>query len=153
MLPVLMKITSIELKHTQPSLGPHETITIVSLDVSGRHKDTVANFLNTATLNNTGSLSDYLEAATSKNKERVDEFLKHAPDRELSSGGKISHLTFYFEDGETLSLHDVYRRFALSHFYPDFTSYMVENGRIDRHQPFEGGMPRPMELKKPKPPE
>ncbi len=34
-----------------------------------------------------------------------------------------------------VELKDVYRKFELTHFYPNFTKYMVENGTVD-HEDF-----------------
>jgi len=125
-----MKIKSIDLKHTNPSLGPHEKITTVSLSVTERHLERVDEFLNQSQVNNTVSLYEYLKAVKTKNEEVLNRVFNNEPKNELNSGQKISHLLFYFEDNEIIELSDVYRRFSLSHFYADFTNYMVEEGTI-----------------------
>ncbi|OJJ14321.1 hypothetical protein BKI52_43360 [marine bacterium AO1-C] len=131
-----MKIKSITLEHTNPSLGPHETVTEVTLIKSKDNIERITNFIGTAQVNGVVTLAEYFKAVRSKDTKVLDEVSKNTPDRMLTTGGTISHLHIHFEDGTSISLRDVYRRFNLSHFYPDFTSYMVEKGSLIRHKPF-----------------
>ncbi|MEO1451805.1 MAG: hypothetical protein AAFV07_19905 [Bacteroidota bacterium] len=132
-----MKISSIQLKHTQPSLGPHEEITTVSLSVSGETADRVNTFVHTATVNGVVSIAEYLQAVGDKDKKVLAQVQENAPKGELSVGGKISHLTFLLKDGQSIELRDVYRQYAVSDFYPDFTQFMVDKGFIDRYKPWD----------------
>lgn len=130
-----MKINSIELKHTHPSLGPHEEITIVRLSVSSKTAVIVEKFLKTIQVNHTVSLAEYIELTLSKDEKRLSEITNNGPKGELASGSKISYLTLNTTEGQSITLDDVYRRFSLSDFYPDFTRFMVENGTIERFKP------------------
>ena len=126
-----MNIKSIELQHTNPSLGLNEKIVTVSLIVTEKHFKKVEEFLNQAKVNNTVFLEEYLKAVKNDNEEVINEVLNNAPKNDISKGSKISNLSFYFEENQVVELKDVYRKFDLTHFYPDFTKYMVENGTTD----------------------
>lgn len=128
------KLKSIELKHTNPSLGPYEKIITVSLIVTEEHVERIEKFLQTSQVNNTVSMHEYLNAVKNENKEVVNRVLENAPKGELRVGETISHLSFYFEDGQVIRLADVYRRFSVTHFYGDFTKYMVEKGTIEESE-------------------
>jgi hypothetical protein len=123
-----MKINSIELEHTNPSLGPYEEITIITLYNSKTHLETVNNFINNSQINNTTSLYNFLEANINNETKLLEEVYNNTPKGELNEGEKISNLKIYLEGGKEIVLNDVYRQYSLTHFYPDFTSYMVEHG-------------------------
>lgn len=127
-----MKIKSISLQHTNPSMGPHETITTVTLQVTADTTSRTAQFINESMVNNTVSLVEYLTARQANDKAILDQVAQNAPNGRLNEGATISNLSFYFEDGQTIELYDVYRRFSVSHFYPDFTKYMVKEGTLSR---------------------
>lgn len=127
-----MNIKHITLEHTNPSLGPYEIITTVSLTSLEEHLVRINTFLQESTVNNTITLYEYLDAVKTKNLELIKNVLNNAPNRDLNEGETISNLCFHFEDNQTIELSDVYRRFSLTQFYPEFTSYMVEKGRISR---------------------
>ncbi|WP_375562158.1 hypothetical protein ACE193_06300 [Bernardetia sp. OM2101] len=129
-----MNIQTIKLQHTNPSLGPYEKITTVFLSITEQHIKRMNEFLHQSQINNTASLYDYLNAIKDKNEELINHVLNNTPKRELNQGEKISNLFFYFEDGQVVELADVYRKFELTHFYADFTKYMVENGIIDQDE-------------------
>ncbi|UII26740.1 hypothetical protein LVD15_26170 [Fulvivirga maritima] len=133
-----MKISSIKLEHTNPSLGPHEKITSIQLVAAEKHASKIDSFLQSSKINNTTSLFEYLEAVETNNKQLIDSVLNNAPKNVTNEGQEISNLFFSLESGVTVTLADVYRRFELSHFYPDFTSYMMENGEVnDDLSPFD----------------
>jgi hypothetical protein len=129
-----MNIKSIELEHTNPSMGPHEKRTIVTLTVSKDDSQKTDDFINKSKINNTITLYQYLKAVQTKDTDALNLVLKNAPNQKLNQGSTISNLSFYFEDGQTIKLGDVYRKFILTHFKPDFTSYMVEKGTINHYQ-------------------
>lgn len=133
-----MKITSIELEHTNPSLGPHEEITIVALTVNTETQPRVDEFIETAKVNHTISLKEYLQASLDKNDELIKEVKDKGPRGQLTRGSKVSYLSFHFQGGESIRMADVYRTYTLSDFYPDFTKFMVEKGEIQRYKPWEG---------------
>ena len=139
-----MDIRSIHLKHTNPSLGPHEEVSTVLLTVSESNREIVDRFLESAQINGTLSLHDYLKALKDENQAVLEIVVANAPKWMLISGGTISHLSFYFEDDMTIELSDVYRKYKLTHFNPEFTSIMEEQGTIirtskdeDRLRPFK----------------
>jgi len=133
-----MNIKFITLEHTNPSLGPHETVTNITLMKSKDSLERITNFIRTAQVNGVVTLEAYIKAVQSKDTKILEEVSKNTPDRMLTTGGTISHLHIHFEEGSSVSLNDVYRRFNLSHFYPDFTSYMVEKGTKIQHKSFFG---------------
>ncbi|MEO0471783.1 MAG: hypothetical protein AAF206_19315 [Bacteroidota bacterium] len=146
-----MDIQTITLEHTNPSLGPHETITIVSLEVSKPHLDRVRDFIQAATVNNTISLEAYLTASITRDTNTLDQVHANGPKGKLTSGSGISNLQIHLKDGTLVELYDVYRRFRLTHFYPDFTQYMVDNGSMHKHQPYSSPFLKEKDIA-PKPP-
>lgn len=134
----MMNIKSIVLEHTNPSLGPHETVTEVTLSVSKANTEKVNRLINQVQVNQVVSLDEYVQAVNNQEAEVLEEVSKNAPKTILSTGATISNLYLYFEDAPSVKLYDVYRRFNLSHFNPELTSYMVKTGTISHHKPFFG---------------
>jgi hypothetical protein len=132
-----MKIKAIELKHTNPSMGPHETTTTITLYASENHLEKINTFLNNAKVNNTISLVKYLEAYQTSDIKTINKVMSNAPKsnapkRELNDGQSTSNLTFSFEEGKSVTLNKYY----LTLFYPNFSSYMVKHGFIDQEEPW-----------------
>ncbi len=130
-----MNIESITLEHTNPSLGPHETVTVVTLTQAKSHRARIHDFINMARVNGVVTLYEYIEAVQAQDSKVLDEVQKNAPNSILTTGGTISNLSIEFKDADPVRLYDVYRRFRVTHFYPEFTSYMVEHGTKISHQP------------------
>ena len=128
-----MNIQSIELKHTNPSMGPHETITTITLAITAKHDVMVNEFLDQAIINQTTSMRTYLEGVQSNDGILLERITANSPKSDLRCGESISHLTFYFKDSTTIVLHDVYREYRLTNFYPTFTKYMVDNGVLNKY--------------------
>jgi hypothetical protein len=128
----MLQPTRLVLEHTNPSLGPHEVVTTVSLSVTEAHETRIAQFLETATINNTTSLKTYIQAVHQQDEALLKQVNDNAPQEKLMQGGTISNFYLYFEGQPSIELYDVYRRYRLSHFYPDFTKYLVEQGTLDR---------------------
>lgn len=127
-----MKIKTIQLQHTNPSLGPHEVITTVTLTANSSTEKEISTFISNAIINNTCSLADYLNNQLEENHEPVNKVEENAPKNALNQGEQISNLIFHFETGKTIKISDVYRRYSLTNFYPEFTQYMVANGSITK---------------------
>ena len=127
-----MGIRSIQLEHTNPSLGPHEVVTTVLLTVSESNRETVDRFLESSQVNDTLSMHDYIKAILDNNQADLEKVAAQAPKGELNEGETISNLSFHFENGEIIEFSDVYRKYRLTHFKPEFTSFMVEQGTIIR---------------------
>lgn len=127
-----MKITTIELQHTNPSLGPHETITTVTLQSNSTTAPTIQEFIHNSTVNQTCSLANYLEAELKDGKTLIQQVYANQPKNDINEGEQISNLIFHFEGGEIFEVSDVYRRFTLTNFYGEFTKYMVDNGSITK---------------------
>ncbi|MBT34110.1 MAG: hypothetical protein CMO01_30980 [Thalassobius sp.] len=134
-----MQIKLIKLEHTNPSLGPHEKITTISLTVTEKNLQEVDDFIRSSKINNTTSLFEYLQAIENDDKKMIDSVLNNSPKGVLNEGGNISNLYFHLENGKTIELADVYRQYHLSNFYPEFTSYMVKAGEVidENISPFE----------------
>ena len=124
------KLQSIELQHTNPSLGPYEKITTISLANSPQTAERINEFLDTSIINETITISEYIEAYIDKNVAILSKINANTPsNKPLNKGESISNLTFYFKnDIPPLEISDVYRRYSITNFYGDFTTYMVENG-------------------------
>jgi len=133
-----MNIKFITLEHTNPSLGPHEIITEVTLTNSESHTERIHQFIDEAQVNGVVTLRAYIEAVSTQDAKVLNRVWKKAPKGELNEGETISNLHIHFEDNSSISLSDVYRRFNLTHFYAEFTAYMVEKGTLIRHPPFAG---------------
>ncbi len=130
-----MKIKSIVLEHTNPSLGPHEVITEVTLVNSKDHTDRINRFLQEAQVNGVVTLYEYIEAIKTQDSPILEQVWQQAPNEALNEGETISNLEIHFEDDSVIRLDDVYRRFSLTSFYQDFTVYMVEKGTLIRYKP------------------
>lgn len=146
-----MKIKSIVLEHTNPSLGPHEVITEVTLVNSKAHSDRINRFLQEAQVNGVVTLHKYIEAVKSQDSPILEQVWQQAPNEALNEGETISNLSIHLEDDSVIRLDDVYRRFNLTGFYQDFTAYMVEKGTLIRYKPGdlkEREMMRKVERKK-----
>lgn len=122
------KISFITLEHTTPSLGPHEKITTITLLNSKIHSEKIIDFINKSQVNNTTSLSNFLNAKINNEITLLETVYKNAPKGNLDEGENISNLKIGIEGGKTVTLEDVYRRYSLTYFNPYFTGYMVKNG-------------------------
>ena len=134
-----MDILSIELQHTNPSLGPQEEITEVTLSINEENKDKVMAFVQNAKVNDAIPLLAYIEAYLNDDRETLQRILEKGPyhGKSLSVGGTISNCKFLLSNGQRVTLNDVYRKLVLSDFYPEFTSFMVEQGRITKYKPMD----------------
>lgn len=123
-------VTSIQLEHTNPSMGPYENIITISLANNPKTEARINQFLNEATINNVMSLGDYILAYRNNDEKLIQKVASAKNDgANLKVGTSISNLTFYFEDQQhPLKIKDVYRRYSITNFYDDFTKYIVENG-------------------------
>lgn len=124
------KLSSIELEHTNPSMGPNENVITINLANNPNTEARINQFLNEATINNVMSVGDYILAYRSNDEKRIQKVeLATNDDTKLNVGQSISNLVFYFSDGTApLKIKDVYRIYSVTKFYDDFTKYMVENG-------------------------
>ncbi len=132
-----MKITQISLEHSNPSLGPHETVTTINLTATEEHLPRIEQFLDGAQLNSTISLRAYIVAVHQQKQTILDKVQENAPKDDLSCGGTISTLQIAVEGQKEIVLHDVYRQHSLSNFYPEFTKYMVAHGSKFDFSPWE----------------
>lgn len=124
-----MNIKSVTLRHTNPSMGPHEVEVTISLTNAKEHDIEFEKLLQDTTVNSTISLNDYIQAKKDKDQKTLDKVHSNFKTNDLSEGEQISYLTIHLEDNSSVVFHDVYREWSLSgYFYPIFTSYMVKHG-------------------------
>lgn len=124
-----MNIKSVTLRHTNPSMGPHEVQVTISLAHTKDHNSEFENFLQNTKVNSLISLNDYIKARVNKDQKTLDKVHTNFKSHDLNEGEEISHLTLYLEDNLNIEFQDVYRQWNLSgYFYPTFTSYMVKHG-------------------------
>lgn len=129
-----LAIEAVRLEHTNPSLGPYEAVKIFRLVCNEKHKETVHTFLTTSEINHTVKLYEYLKAINKKDQKIIDKTVKNNPNNVLNQGEQISNLTFTFQDGSTIELADVYRKYHLTHFNPEFTQYIVKHGNLTTNE-------------------
>jgi hypothetical protein len=120
-------IQSIELKHTNPSLGPYEQIISYSLTNSEAHKAEFDQLLEGTTVNGKFDLKTYLTAYKNKDKATTDKFFAANYKGDLRSGETISKFKMTLIGGFVVEVSDL-RTTILSGYYPDFIRYVVKNG-------------------------
>lgn len=130
-----MQLTQLTLTHSNPSLGPHETIITISLAANKEHQERIDRFLDEAQLNGITSLRGYIEAVHRQDKAILEQVEKTKSTERLAVGGTITKFSLQFADQPSIHLGDVYRRYQLTHFYPEFTRYMVEHGHRTEFSP------------------
>lgn len=123
-----INITSLKLEHTNPSLGPYERIITIALTNSKEHQERVQQFLEEAMVNGTVNIQQYITAVLSKDEKVLQKIRENAPKGRLNEGESISNFTISIAGQQSIRFYDVYRRYSLSHFYANFTKYMVEHG-------------------------
>lgn len=139
-----MTISSITLRFSNPSMGPHETVTEYECAAQS-HQPEVDKLVEGSSVNTTVGLSEYLAARRrlSDNPSPEDQSLvqrveSEGPDlSKLPSGGTIEQLTIAFEDGQVVT----FGRFSglvLSGSFREFRTFILENGRKRVSSP---GMP------------
>ena len=128
-----IKLQSIELEHTNPSLGSDEKIITITLENSIETSERITEFLDTSIINDAITIGEYIEAHINKDTVILSKVRPNFDsNNKLNQGESISNLTFYFKNNiPSLEISDVYRRYCLTNFYDDFTKYMVENGSRD----------------------
>ena len=126
-----IKLMSIELEHTNPSMGPYKSIITISLTNNLGTEARINKFLNEATINNVMSVGEYIFAYRNNDEKLIQKVESAKKDgSNLKEGESISNLLFYFTDGTApLKIKDVYRIYSVTKFYDNFTKYIVENGR------------------------
>lgn len=122
-----MKLVSIELEHTNPSMGPHEKK--VSFIYHLNNEAVVAQKLLDETLvNSVGTLREYVEGSLAKDHLRLKKFYHMIPEKDLTNGAVISNLYLTFEDRRKVELNDL-RKISLSGYYIDtFRAILVAKG-------------------------
>jgi hypothetical protein len=120
-------IQSIELKHTNPSMGPYERIITYSLTNSETHKVEFDQLLEGTIVNGKFDLKTYLTAYKNKDRATIDEIFKADYKGDLRSGETISKLNITLVGGVNIQVSDL-RTTELSGSYADFIRYLVKNG-------------------------
>jgi hypothetical protein len=121
-------IQAIELKHTNPSLGPYEKIISYNLTNSEVHKAAFDKLLDGTIVNGQFDLKTYLTAYKNNDKETTDKIFKAGYKGNLRSGETISKLNITLIGGGTVQISDL-RTTQMSGTYADFIRYLVKNGR------------------------
>lgn len=125
-----MKLKYIELEHTNPSMGPHETVRTITLKNDAQHEKEIDRFLSETKLFDKVVLKAYLAAELGKNTaviKIVTDEVRRADTSSMNEGATISNLLFAFENGPTVSLHDL-RYYVMTGYGKGFFPYMVKNG-------------------------
>ncbi len=125
-----MKITAVQLKHTNPSMGPHERIITFTLHNTAAHEAEFEQLLNASTVNGTCPLSQYLTYHQQNNQVAIQQVLAQHEDQMLSCGATISTFSLTLNDGKQVSFYDL-RTIDLRGYYGTFIPYLVKHGTRD----------------------
>lgn len=120
-------IQSIELKHTNPSMGPHERIISYSLTNTDAHKAEFDQLSNGTKVNEEFDLKTLLIASKNKDSARIEKIFKADYKGPLNVGETISILNITLVGGLKVCISDL-RTTQLSGYYPEFIRYLVGNG-------------------------
>lgn len=123
-------IQSIELKHTNPSLGPYERIISYFLSNSEEHQAVFDRLLNESTVNRNFDFKTLVTAYKTKDTKTIDEILKADYNGDLNEGETISKLQITLTGGFTINVSDL-RITRFSGYYPEFIRYLVQHGFRD----------------------
>lgn len=134
-----MNLKNVTLEHTQPSLGPHEKITTISLDIKG-YEENFQKLLQETSINKSVSLNKYLEFLQKKNSAELEKINKMYNLGGLSATGRtISNLIFTFQDDSTERIHDIKKLSIDGYYKKEFESILIKNGF--KHVSGSGGLP------------
>lgn len=131
-----MKITKVELKHTNPSLGPHERIITYSMYNNDEHEQEFEQLLQRSTVNGNYSMINFLKAYENQDEEAIQKITSMNKDKELPCGGVISKFTMTLETGHQVEVSDL-RTIYLGGYYGTFIPYLVKNGHKFEHSSWE----------------
>ncbi|MGH1336166.1 MAG: hypothetical protein ACRBFS_08565 [Aureispira sp.] len=121
-----MYITTIELKHSNPSMGPHEHTITYTIQNQSSHEQEFEQLLQGSTINRSSFL-DFLAAHQAKDQTTLQAIFAAYQPRELSEGATISKLTLTLEGGHSIILSDL-RKVSLGGYYSTFIRYLVAHG-------------------------
>ncbi len=127
-----MNLKSLEIEHSTPSLGGLEAVEKSTLLATKNHIKTINNFINHATINKTTPLYDYLQAIKTKDKEKTLYIESNLNHEALAVGETVTNLSFIFEDGQVITMRDVYRVYNLTEL-PNFEKYIKDNGSTNHY--------------------
>jgi transcriptional regulatory protein LevR len=131
-----MKITKVELKHTNPSLGPHERIITYSMYNNDEHEQEFEQLLQRSTVNGSYSMINFLEAHKNKDEKTIKEITSINKDKVLPKGGVISKFTITLEAELQVEVSDL-RTIYLGGYYSTFIPYLVKHGHKFEYSSWE----------------
>mmetsp|Transcript_16262 Transcript_16262/g.18091 ORF Transcript_16262/g.18091 Transcript_16262/m.18091 type:complete len:162 (+) Transcript_16262:125-610(+) len=140
----MSKVSSVELRHSNPSLGPHNKPVSITLSNTKEHQKEFSSLMSKTTLNGVCSLEKYAAEKMSGNEKIVEKVNKAVSKGSLNCGQTISTFTIFFEDETSIKVHDL-RVMKLEGYYSEFVKYLVKNGKR-REESF--GLGGPPTLKK-----
>lgn len=132
-----MKITAVELKHSNPSMGPHETIITFNMSNNSLHEHTFEQLLQESTINKNYSLKEFLTAHAQKDSSTIQKIMDaYQPEHPLACGGTISDFSMTLQDGTVVTFHDL-RTILLGGYYSTFIPYLVKHGFREEYSGWE----------------
>lgn len=141
-----MDFQSVEIEHSNPSMGPHEVVTSYTLSTKD-YKQELDEFLQSIKVNGRLSLGDYLRLLAEGPAAEAEEVRQAFKPDDLRSGATISALKFRLTEGKTLSLDDL-RYYQLNGFRGShFLNLLINKGH--KYQSGAGRSPIAMEELKP----
>jgi hypothetical protein len=122
-----MNIIEVELQHTNPSMGPHETKTSYTIQVKD-FSEQVKNLLEKTIVNSKVQLGEFLKMMDSKDYNTLKTINDSFDPGPLNSGSTISLLIFTKDDRTTLTLTDLRLLDLKGYYQTDFLKVIVNNG-------------------------
>ncbi|MGH1336167.1 MAG: hypothetical protein ACRBFS_08570 [Aureispira sp.] len=127
-----MKIISVKLEHSNPSMGPHERIITYSMSNQAAHETEFEQLLQNSTVNQAYSLMDFVKAYQEEDTALIKKITSiHAKER-LPTGGTISEFSITLADGLLVKVSDL-RVVHLGGYYQTFIPYLVKNGHRNEY--------------------
>ncbi|NQY99091.1 MAG: hypothetical protein HRT45_00305 [Bdellovibrionales bacterium] len=124
-----MKITSISFSGSNPSMGPHNSESSRSLNMTSYEAEANA-LLDDTMINGEVTLRQYLQFHVQNKKEEIHRVKNAYEPEHLTTGARIIDLNISIEDHGTVSLEDL-RRFRIEgKGYTDFEKLIREKGSV-----------------------
>jgi len=120
-------VTSIELKFSNPSMGPNERRVSYSLDCK-TYKQELTQLLEKTTVNGVMTLGKFLRLLRGRDAKAVESVRNKFKPRELGEGRSIQTLSFTFSDGSQAVLDDLDTYSITGYYYASFETLIKDKG-------------------------
>ncbi len=126
-----MRITTISYSGSNPSMGPHNTKSSRSINMTKYQKE-AEDFLDNTMVNGVISMRDYIQLHADKKSDEIQKVHTAYQHEDLASGERIIDLNIGVEGQPTVSLHDL-RTFSLTGTgFNNFDKLIKEKGYVEQ---------------------